>query len=551
MAMSQADVLALRVAMQNVQKVRQDVATIRRDMRDLRAENLRAAQSQRGVKKGLDDSLTSARNLTREAKNTRSAWSGLKTTVLGMAGGFTALYGAARLGLSAIEKFESKQGFIRALQFNLGKDAGGRVGAQAEAFAQRQGLGLQDVRGGVAKLAGANVQADRIVPLLRAFTALGASGGATGEGIKRAFEQFTQIASQGKLQGDELRAIQENGVQLRKLLMDAGLGGRIGSQTQPITFEEIAQVLLKFGQRGDVNQLLGAQAAQGSASLERFFNVLNGKLLPAIGEGLTPALIELSTWAEQTVANMDPEAVKTTTRQVIEFGRTVGRAAPYLIGVAVGAKIVQAALAIRLTLAANSAAAALARLAVSANGAAIGTGLGGGIGKGAGAAGAAGLGGRIAGAGRTILGGAGRFIGSGAAGTAATATTIVGGAALAGISLVEKLSGVGADDSIFSNIMYGGFKPGAADSIRRAQASAAKPNAAFMNRHAIRQRLRRIAKAYHFKDENALRAMLPGVVDAYTTAEERAALGWSNSPRSSAYDSRASETNARSIRWAL
>lgn len=388
--LGETEVLALKVVTRQVSQVRRDIGGIERDLQRLRAENARVLNQQRSMmnsnrsfgltlRNNLDPGVRGMRQLGEEGKRTQSVFSKMSGTVTGLTVAAGAFYGAARFGLEAIEKLESRSGFFRSLKFNYDLKQATQLKGQVSAYAMKQGLDVMGLRGTVAGMAGTGrVTSEEMIPLIRAFSALGASGGASGTQISRAFEQFSQIASQGQLQGDELRQINENLVPLRRLLMESGLGPRIGSQTQPITFEEIKKVLLDFGKRPDVDKMLKEQSEQASASLARLGNVVNEQLLPAVGEGLTPVVVELSEEIQEWTKNLDPDAIRQTTETWVRFGKGVAEHAPEIIGLFVAWKAFRAVQMVRLTISANRAAASLERLAV-AGGMAGGGGVGGGF----------------------------------------------------------------------------------------------------------------------------------------------------------------------------
>ncbi|UOF77572.1 tape measure [Caudoviricetes sp.] len=412
MAISQADVLAIRATMLNVARVRSDVQTIRRDLQQLRSENLRAANSQRTVASAVSRTYDAAsrsgaraisqtRALERETQRLRGTYSSLRGLVASIGIPFGAA-GAARLGLLAIQKFEGKAGAQRAFAFNFGKDLSRSVMGELNAFADRQGLSRTSTRRTGLSIAGSgNVSPGELTPIIRAFSALAAVGGANSEQTNRAFEQLAQIASQGKLQGDELRQIAENLVPLRTLIIRAGLGDRLGSQTNPITFREVVDVLLKFGQSGNVAEMLAAQAQNATSSLQRFYNIVEDELAPALGDALTPAVREAADMATEWSKAIDPEEVKLRTRQFLGFVKTIVDNGPALAGIYLGMKAYQALLSGRYYFSTIGAANALDYLASSAYAAA---GAGGGVGGG-GSAGGRGSRGSRGGGGNVFVGG--------------------------------------------------------------------------------------------------------------------------------------------------
>jgi hypothetical protein len=269
--------------------------------------------------------------------------------------------------------------------------------------------------------------------------------------------QYTQIANSGKVQGDELKIMEEHGFAVRRILRDAGLGSRIGSQTNPITFEEMNNAILKFGETTEAMEYLKEVSESGSVALTQMENIISQDLMPAIGKEFTPAVKEL--------AREMPRFASAATK-VIENWELVGGG---IVAIWVGMKAAKAAEIVATISAARS----LTALSASANAAAAsqGGGLLGGIfkkkpPKTAGMSvfkdtlGAGGLSSALPSWGGAA--GAG-----GVAGTAAMAGGVFTAGALALAGIVEgvgRLAGLSYDDTLFGQIENGlagrGFKSG-------------------------------------------------------------------------------------------
>ncbi|RYG35197.1 hypothetical protein EON81_13400, partial [bacterium] len=197
------------------------------------------------------------------------------------------------------------------------------------------------------------------VKTIEGFNALGTLGGAATEEISRALVQLKQVASNGRLMGDELNLIQEAGIPLRALLQDKGMGDRFGSTTNPIKWSEIQQALIEFGADPKTQQALTESTDTASRSLGVLGNVVNYDLLPALGEAFSPAIKAgaetVSAWAKE----LDPAAIQGWTTSVLDNWKSI-----LLFGA--GVKGLQLWFASRLPWSANAAATALDRLAASA-----------------------------------------------------------------------------------------------------------------------------------------------------------------------------------------
>jgi tape measure domain-containing protein len=419
MPLSEAELLRLKVAVDGMREVKRDMGQVKRDVQSVQAENHNAAASteahSRAVRGGTaavrsqseavarartqmrqfaadQDNATAAvrrqvaaakaaqlahRNLAESASQAKISTAHvsataernrLETIAKGVAG-VAAAYGAVRFaahgGLEAIRRYEATEGFRRASVANLGLGRGSLLAARTDEFADRQGLLRDSTRMAVGQLAGTGeIQDPKIVlETLKSFMALAQKGGATGEARERAFAQYVQVASSGKLQGDELRSIQEAGVPLRRLLAEAGLGDRIGSQTNPLTFREINAALLQFGKSKEAQGLLQAGADAATASLNRLTNAATDLAVP-VGEVLTPAVKSLAGTMTQMAADLDKNQIKEVVQIAVDAG-------PRVLGVltlaAIGIKAYTTVLGIR----ANRAAIDLAKVATSSETAAI------------------------------------------------------------------------------------------------------------------------------------------------------------------------------------
>lgn len=249
--------------------------------------------------------------------------------------------GVARLvamgGMSAIRRFEAAEAFPRATRASLGVSRGTALAVQTDAFADRLGLNRESTRAGIMQLAGTGEikKVEEIIKTLEAFMALAQKGGATAEGRERAFTQYVQTASAGKLQGDELRLIQEAGVPLRRLIQDAGLGDRIGSQTNPLTFQEINKALLQYGGSKEAQGMLREGAETATASLNRLANASNDLAVP-IGNVLTPVVKNVAGKLTEWEKSIDPAKLAGFTQLLVDAGPTalaaLGGAALFLKG---------------------------------------------------------------------------------------------------------------------------------------------------------------------------------------------------------------------------
>lgn len=354
------EAIALRVELQNVRNVLAGI----RDMR-LQIEQF-----------GARVNSTATRGV-QAANQMGTSFSNLATKIGGATAAIYSLKKGFDLVMGSIEAYQQKRGFVMAMKFALGEGPGAGISGQVDKFAQDQGLDLQGPRSSALKLAASKeIPANQIVATLRAFSALAAQSGSTNDQIKRAFEQYTQIASQGRLQGDELRQIQENGVQLRALLKDAGLGSRMYDTQNPLTFQEINEVLLKFGQSAKAQELLAMQAQQATSSVQRLQNAFIQKLVVPIGQTLAPIIAGLATALTIVVNALGaiPDPVKGAIAVIAGVGGLIFVLKGLLGGLRLWSTLAEG----KLTASTTAAALALDGLAISAGAAALKGGGGGG-----------------------------------------------------------------------------------------------------------------------------------------------------------------------------
>ncbi len=159
---------------------------------------------------------------------------------------------------------------------------------------------------GSRRLIGAGQDAENArATILALGNAIAAAGGST-EQFERALEQTAQVMTQGKLQGDELRVLAENGVPMKELMDE--LGGKSN-----VSAERFAQALQKVFTSGKYAQAAADQAKSLNGQLSNLRDA-STRLSAALGEGLLPpvtavvkALADFLGWANK----LDP-AVKRT-----------------------------------------------------------------------------------------------------------------------------------------------------------------------------------------------------------------------------------------------
>lgn len=221
--------------------------------------------------------------------------------------------------MAAVNAAQQKQGFELNLRANVGETAGQAISRQTTDLADKYGMPIQDTRSGVARLAAAGVEPEKITKTLRAFAAYGTLMGATQEQMKRALYEYTEMASTGKVYGQELRVMAMDMMPLTKLMRDAGMGDRLKDPSNPLKFTEINDVLLKFGETANASEMLTFQENKATSALQRVENAFINKIAVPIGQTLGPAINALGAVVLFAVdaLGMIPDPVKATITAII------------------------------------------------------------------------------------------------------------------------------------------------------------------------------------------------------------------------------------------
>ena len=447
---------------------RQNVLESRTSSRTITAGNKAVADSYARTGKAAKEA---ARQQAQAARDAQRAIRDLKREMAGMANqagvsgymragaGALGVAGGASLIASGVRAYDAKQGLQRSFRFAYGQQAGLKTASDARALSDDLGIPMKEVSSSLRQLSD-KLDPATLMRSVRAFTATGYMSGADPEGLARAMVQYVQVANSGKLEGDELKIIREQGVNLYRVLEEAGLSSRLGSQTNPITFEELNKAVLAFGESAKATEMMKEVSESGSAALAKMENIITQDLLPAIGKEFTPVVKDL--------AREMPRLVWAS-RLLINNWEAIGGGMVTVWAVMKGYKLAE-------TYASLQASKALLTLAGASEAAAAAQGgglLGGGrwrrgpkIPKTAGSSvfkdtlGQAGVGSIVPGAGSAGAG-------MGALGTAAGAggVFVAGALALAGIvEGVGRLAGLSYDDTLFGQIENGlagrGFKSG-------------------------------------------------------------------------------------------
>jgi tape measure domain-containing protein len=168
--------------------------------------------------------------------------------------------------------------------------------AELEAFDRTSPFNFEELTRGAQLLRGMGAEGDKVIPVMGAIGNMLALQGRGSEDMTRSLLQVGKIISQGKLQGDELNTLAENGVASNLIVKELGASmADIGSQG--ITAERFLEALIKVGNSG---QFAGGMAAQAK-TLNGSLSTLQGeffRLSAAIGSTFLPVVVP----AVQTLA---------------------------------------------------------------------------------------------------------------------------------------------------------------------------------------------------------------------------------------------------------
>ncbi len=267
--------------------------------RTVAAGNRSVAESYARAGKAAEDS---ARRQTQAAKDVRRSLADLKremAAVAGSGGGMRAglgalgIAGGGALIAGGIRAYDAKQSLERSFRSQYGQAQAASTAGQVRNFSDTYGIAIKDVSLSLRQLSQFFDPA-MLMRTMKAYTASGYMTGASPEGMAAAMVQYTQIANSGKVQGDELKIMEEHGFAVRRILREAGLGSRINSQTNPITFEELNNAILKFGETTEALQYMKEVSESGSVALTQMENTISQDLMPALGKEFTPVVKNLA-----------------------------------------------------------------------------------------------------------------------------------------------------------------------------------------------------------------------------------------------------------------
>ncbi len=215
----------------------------------------------------------------------------VSTFVGGLGGGIPGLNAAeaasaALRGVqSSLQNFEAKQSMVDVADLRYGGGSGEVLDARLYGLADELGASIGTLRQSAMMLFNSS-ERDEIVPILKGFLAM--NPGATSVQQQSALLQFAQTLSGGRLQGDELRIINEAGfTKLEQAIKDAGMGDRIRDSANPITAEELKAIAKAYGESEEGMKAILIQAERASAAWERAGNAWS-QTSETVGEGLQP-----------------------------------------------------------------------------------------------------------------------------------------------------------------------------------------------------------------------------------------------------------------------
>lgn len=192
---------------------------------------------------------------------------------------------AAGAGLIAAGLGRAVQAAGRLEQIRIGfttlegsAEAAGQTIKDLQDFADQTSFGFDGAARAAQQLRGAGTAAGETIPIMKALANIMAANGRSGDEFGRSLVQISQIISSGKLQGDELRVLAENGLPRAELMKEIG-------DTAGATADQFIAALVKIGMGA---KYAGAAEAQ-SRSLEGRWNKLQdagSRLAAAIGTPL-------------------------------------------------------------------------------------------------------------------------------------------------------------------------------------------------------------------------------------------------------------------------
>jgi len=160
----------------------------------------------RGFKKAADDTIRSMREMTSEAANTQGQVSGMFKDMARQAAAFAGLsLGAAGLksfASSIVDVRKEMQSLNTSFKVLLGnEDAASRMFTDLKQFASTTPLMLKDLASGAQTMLGFNIEAEKVVPTLKAIGDISMGDSQRFQSLTLA---FSQMSATGKLMGQDL-----------------------------------------------------------------------------------------------------------------------------------------------------------------------------------------------------------------------------------------------------------------------------------------------------------------------------------------------------------
>ena len=253
-----------------------------------RAENGRFLSTSEKAAAGLRNQTTALNQAATASKATQTAFSGLKGTVGGLVGAFTAVQ-AIKFIFTKTAELETQTRSLQTLT--------GSVEQAKKMIAELQQLGAvtpftsSELIDAAKRLQAFGVEGDKVVETTRRLADV---SGATGAELQGLVTAYGQVQAKGRLQGEELLQFQERGISLQEELRK--MYGLSGDEFQKalskgrIGAEAVEVAIIRLTDKG--GKYANGAIAQSTTLAGKFSTLMDGieSIAKKIGEVLKPAL---------------------------------------------------------------------------------------------------------------------------------------------------------------------------------------------------------------------------------------------------------------------
>ena len=289
--MTHADVIAIKVELDGVEKLRNDIRGVKSDIGGI-GDNAKALSGQYSA---VGEAATRAGHAQESAIHGVShAAQHLITHIQGIALAYLSIHEMQKLATESLQAYNKEHKFDTILKA-LAPAQADSIKKRTSETANKYGLPIDDMREMAQKMATSTIDPKKINDILEAFAVF--STGAEPEAIKAAVESLVMLANSGEMSTRELRGIFKRLPLLAKVMNESGNSfAQIKALNKDgnIDFKSLADDIVKASGRKDINKMAEENAMRPEAQYIKLLNDFDEKVLDPLGAELGPELIKIA-----------------------------------------------------------------------------------------------------------------------------------------------------------------------------------------------------------------------------------------------------------------